>query len=696
MGETLVLYGAAAVLMAIVTALGFNIANDEKGTTTINKMAEDLSKAIVPGVKIIVGTVAAGLSPNLLYLYMQVVNGKTSVPQNLISWVNQWLNDNKIYSTGSATYPTYKVGDVVKFSNVPLDELLYIIDSYEPRGSLYVKKVIEYFNIDLTNKLYTINFDRIFKNGILMIDTCYIDVSNKLPDTLLVEEIVESADNGTISTTSYADTIYPSKNSTVEVGKRYYYMNQYEYDIDSNNINGDLYLKVYFSPKIESYYNPSSERYKSHTFRISNYGDVVIEKNDTGFEAGENVPGKDVVIPGEGTEGITNEDIVGWLQSAVGQAVSEALGIGTEELQYVPVGIENPALSGEMSDVLANAATQTTVQTGVTSADIVQSGNNTANVTISQNTPVSSVKTSSLYTIWNPTQEQLNSLANFLWSTDFVDLIKKVLQSPMDAMISLALFPIRPKTDGTHIINLGYVPSGVSALRVSDQFQTFQTSGLVIPHKYNSYLDYSPYTTAEIYLPFIGFQRLNINDVMGKTVSVVYNIDILSGICTALVKVDDTTMYSYSGNMAMFLPLSAGNWARMMTPIFGAVGGIASMGAGIAGVMSGSSLLGSTATAVSGAKSLGNLEGNAVSRSGEISGNAGILGDYQPFIVVTRPINDRPATYNSNIGQTYNKSVQLGALSGFTVVDEAHVEGMSATETEKNEIERLLKEGVIF
>ena len=75
MGEALVLYGAAAVLMAVVTALGFNIANDEKGTATINKMAEDLAKAVVPGVKIIAGTVAAGLSPNLLYLYMQLVNG---------------------------------------------------------------------------------------------------------------------------------------------------------------------------------------------------------------------------------------------------------------------------------------------------------------------------------------------------------------------------------------------------------------------------------------------------------------------------------------------------------------------------------------------------------------------------------------------------------------------------------------------
>ena len=40
------------------------------------------------------------------------------------------------------------------------------------------------------------------------------------------------------------------------------------------------------------------------------------------------------------------------------------------------------------------------------------------------------------------------------------------------------------------------------------------------------------------------------------------------------------------------------------------------------------------AAAVSGARTLGNLESNSVSRSGKISGNAGILGDYQPFIVI--------------------------------------------------------------
>lgn len=665
MTDGLVLYGAAAVLMSIVTALGFKVANNETASATINRMAEDLSKAVVPGVKIITGMSSAGLVPSLLYLYMQVANGKTVVPQNLISWVQNWLSANGGYDS-STTYTNYTYPNIYEFS---VGGTLQASDLFSGlTGVAYEDFTAHWPNVDFSN------------NYVWMLDAYALSKKGNVEVELIRLNLLDLR-----------------KSKRISVGGSASYSIRY---VDGRKIyNATGGISATYSGSNMSYYNntipmyvesPSSDQF--YCFRVSN-GYV---GTDTGFETGENVPGKDVLIPGEGTEGVTNEDIVGWLNSAVGQAVAEALGIGTEELQYVPVGVANPALTGEIPDVVANSTTQEAVQTGNTAVDIVQSGNNTSNLTFAQDSPISNVKASSLYTIWNPTQDQLNNLATFLWSTDFVDLIKKVLQSPMDAMISLALFPITPKTDGTHVINLGYVPSGVSALRVSNQFQTFQTSGLVVPHKYNSYLDYSPYTTAEIYLPFIGFKSLNINDVMGKTVSVNYNIDMLSGTCTAIVKVDGNSMYSYSGNMALFLPLSAGNWARMMNSIFGAIGGVASIGAGVAGVMSGSALLGSTAAAVSGARTLGNLESNSVSRSGKISGNAGILGDYQPFIVITRPINDKPSTFNSNIGQTYNKSVQLGTLSGFTVVDEAHVEGMSATETEKKEIERLLKEGVIL
>lgn len=668
MGETVLLYSAAAILSACVAALGFKIADESKGGVSITKMVADLAKASVPGFKVIVGTAAMGLNPGLFYAYMQVVNGKTSVPQNLISWIQNWLNDNGVYNDDSVVLPDYAVGDTISFQNTPSSTVLQVLSQYV--NTSFLQDLIAHYNLDLSDKCFIMA-----TSGSKTVSA--IQVFSSIPtSTYNVHKISASA----AELLSYYTASLPSGFSGIE----------YSYVYGSYNSQG---LTMSPPPITVRHHKAGNE-----FWQLSNFGSATISGNDTGFEAGENVPGKDVVIPGEGTGTITNEDIVGWLQSAVGAAVASALGIGTATIPFVPVAVKNPAITGDITDALDNVIDQVQdiAQAGATDVDTVATGEKYANTSLAPSKPSGNISASSLYTIWNPSQTQLNSLANFLWSTDFVDTIKKILQSPMDALISLALFPVNPPTDGTHNIALGYINSGVSAPRVSDQFMTVQTTGLIVPHKYNSYLDYAPYTRAEIFLPFIGFCPLNINDIMGKSVDITYNIDLLSGVCTAIVHANARSLYSYSGNMAMFLPLSAGNWARMLTPIFGMVGGVTSLAAGIGGVMGGAPLLASTGMAVRGAESIGNLDGNSVSRSGGISGNAGIMGDYQPFIVVTRPINDKPTTYDTNIGQTYNKSAKLGTLSGFTVVEEAHIEGLSATETEKNEIERLLKEGVIL
>lgn len=684
MGETVLLYSAAAILSACVAAMGFKIADESKGGVSITKMVADLAKSAVPGFKVIVGTAAMGLNPGLFYAYMQVVNGKTSVPQSLISWIQNWLNDNGAYKEGTdISYPDYVNGQsyTVRLSNiVDYNTLCPTFSQYKMKPS-YFNDIVNHFSLNLSNKLVILEYNPFY----LGVSYVTIWVANQIPGSFKANYVPESS------------TTYTKYNSRYNTTSKYSFTG-YRAALGPNNEITD-YLQSSANKElpltIDLQYSIQQSRYIHAS--ICNY-DVSVSGNEAGLEAGENVPGKDVVIPGEGTGTITNEDIVGWLQSAVGAAVASALGIGTATIPFVPVAVKNPAITGDITDALDNILDQAQdiAQAGATDTDTVATGEKYTNISLAPNKPSGNISASSLYTIWNPSQAQLNSLANFLWSTDFVDTIKKVLQSPMDALISLALFPVTPPTDGTHNIALGYINSGVSAPRVSDQFMTVQTTGLVVPHKYNSYLDYAPYTKAEIFLPFIGFCPLNINDIMGKSVDITYNIDLLSGVCTAIVHANARSLYSYSGNMAMFLPLSAGNWARMLTPIFGMVGGVTSLAAGIGGVMGGAPLLASTGMAVRGAESIGNLDGNSVSRSGGISGNAGIMGDYQPFIVVTRPINDKPTTYDTNIGQTYNKSAQLGTLSGFTVVEEAHIEGLSATETEKNEIERLLKEGVIL
>ena len=669
MGETVVLYSLSAILSACVAALGFKISDKSKSGISITKMAEDLAKSAVPGFKVILGTAAMALDPGAFYAYMQIVNGKTCVPQNLISWIQNWLSVNGGYDT-SVVFKEYTVsGSPYTFSgsgDLDASELFEGLASKIP-----FKQFSKYWpNVDFSKNAGTwwLRAGTLANNTgeyVLLINIDSLNLSKSIAAT---------------SGTSGYRIIYESG--------RYYYDSDITSDALSSNYS---YYKG-----IIPFYGEIQHKKDSFDYcaRVSGAGYSSL----TGLEAGENVPGKDVVIPGEGTGDVTNEDIVGWLQSAVGAAVASALGIGTDTIPFVPVAVKNPAITGDITDALDNVIdhVQDIAQAGATDVDTVATGEKYANTSLAPSKPSGNISASSLYTIWNPSQAQLNNLASFMWSTDFVDTIKKILQSPMDALISLALFPVKPPTDGNHNILLGYIDSGVSAPRVSDQFMTVQTSGLVVPHKYNSYLDYAPYTKAEIFLPFIGFCPLNINDIMGKSVDVTYNIDLLSGVCTAIVHANAQSLYSYSGNMAMFLPLSAGNWARMLTPIFGMVGGVTSLAAGIGGVMSGAPLLSSTGLAVRGAESIGNLDGNSVSRSGGISGNAGIMGDYQPFIVVTRPISDKPATYDSNIGQTYNKSAQLGTLSGFTIIEEAHIEGMNATDAEKQEIERLLKEGVIL
>lgn len=686
MGETVVLYSLAAILSACVAALGFKISDESKGGISITKMAEDLYKSAVPGFKIILGTAAMALDPGAFYAYMQVVNGKTSVPQNLISWIQNWLSENGAYDAGkSISWPDYTVGSEVTSKHVPYNKLYDVL----PVTNEYFDALISKYSLDTVNHTFALQ-TRLTKN-----------ISQRNYDSYVF------FDYGVVN----KGFVATERDSSISPNPFFGLSASNEITENAGRYPNQIYVaKVYKRTGSVKFSEPTSstgiimlellttDNSYFTQYEISNFGEFTISGNDTGLEAGENVPGKDVVIPGEGTGTLTNEDIVGWLQSAVGAAVASALGIGTATIPFVPVAVKNPAITGDITDALDNVIDQAQdiAQAGATDIDTVATGDKYANISLAPSKPSGNISASSLYTIWNPSQAQLNNLARFLWSTDFVDTIKKILQSPMDALISLALFPVKPPTDGAHNISLGYIDSGVSALRVSDQFMTVQTSGLVVPHKYNSYLDYAPYTSAEIFLPFIGFCPLNINDIMGKSVDVTYNIDLLSGVCTAIVHANAQSLYSYSGNMAMFLPLSAGNWARMLTPIFGMVGGVATLSAGIGGVMGGAPLLASTSMAVRGAESIANLGGNSVSRSGGISGNAGIMGDYQPFIVITRPINDKPATYDTNIGQTYNKSAQLGTLSGFTVIEEAHIECMNATDAEKQEIERLLKEGVIL
>lgn len=308
------------------------------------------------------------------------------------------------------------------------------------------------------------------------------------------------------------------------------------------------------------------------------------------------------------------------------------------------------------------------------------------------NTPVAVPPTgsaSSLYAIYNPTLAQINAFGAWLWSDNFIEQIKKLFNDPMQAIIGLHKVYATPAVSGAQNIKVGYLDSGVSANVVSNQYTTIDCGTVSLPEYFHNVFDYSPYTTVNLYLPFIGIVQLDNADVMRSSIHIVYHVDVLSGACLAEVKVTRDsaggTLYQYTGNASVTLPISSGSY-------MGIVSSIASIAGGIAGtIASGGAALPMIASAAGSALNAR----TKVEHSGSFSGNAGAMGGKIPYLIISRPQIALANEYQKYIGYPANFSTTLGSCSGFTKVVECHLENVSATYSELDEIDELLKEGII-
>lgn len=296
---------------------------------------------------------------------------------------------------------------------------------------------------------------------------------------------------------------------------------------------------------------------------------------------------------------------------------------------------------------------------------------------------------SALYAIYNPTLEQINSFGAWLWSDNFIEQIKKLFNDPMQAIIGLHKVYATPATSGSQNIKVGYLDSGVSAKVVSNQYTTIDCGTVSLPEYFYNVFDYAPYTDINLYLPFIGIVGLDVADVMRSSIHIIYHVDVLSGACLAEVKVirDSAggTLYQYTGNASVTLPISSGSYMGIVSSIAGIAGGIAGT------IASGGSALPLIASS---AGSLLNAR-TKVEHSGGFSGNAGAMGSKIPYLIISRPQVELANNFEKYIGYPTNITTTLESCSGFVNVLECHLENINATDSELNEIESLLKGGII-
>lgn len=324
---------------------------------------------------------------------------------------------------------------------------------------------------------------------------------------------------------------------------------------------------------------------------------------------------------------------------------------------------------------------------------------------------------------YQPTQEQLIALSNYLWSEAFsVDTLKKLFADPMESLIGLSMIPVTPNVAENQPILFGNITTDITANKILSQYVIFDCGEITLNEYFGSSLDYDPYTHIDIYLPFINMQTLNTNDVMGAKLHLKYYIDIVTGSCVALLKVDKSNLnsiiYSWNGNCAMQIPVSAGNNTSYLQSVLGitasiattAVTAYATKGASVAAQakmktaqevaqsysMTQAALTGSiigTAESVAGGVSQMHT---TIQRGGTMSGNLGFISTLRPYIIITRPKQCYPRNFNTFEGQPSYVTNTLGNLTGYTKVYSIHLQNITATVEELNEIETLLKNGVIL
>lgn len=331
-------------------------------------------------------------------------------------------------------------------------------------------------------------------------------------------------------------------------------------------------------------------------------------------------------------------------------------------------------------------------------------------------------------TIFSPTKSQLQHLADVMWGNDIVSFLQNQVENIGSMFVSLGIVPFAvPKGSTRKVMWLGIVDTAIYLDTAANQFLEFDMGTINMAtdariHRTDSVFDYSPFSRLGIYLPFIGFQELDIDECRENTIGLKYKVDILSGSCVAWIYINGDPIYQFSGNCMTQIPLSSQDAQTLFTNavqvgIAAASAGmsesVASAGDALTAERYMSGDISATAAELQAgqhAASVSSAQGNLASatangmmgmkpnykRSGAISASNSLISLKQPYLFLTTPREAVPERYQKYCGFPSNMTKKLGDLSGYAVVEDIRLNGLVATSPEVEEIYKLLKTGVII
>ena len=323
------------------------------------------------------------------------------------------------------------------------------------------------------------------------------------------------------------------------------------------------------------------------------------------------------------------------------------------------------------------------------------------------------INLSNLHTYWI-TKGQMKDFYTKLWEFNWTDistnLLTGIYSNLVSNVVSLKMMPTSPENLG----GTGEAEAVVLGFKTFDDLivQTIGTKtcpvvtiGTInIKKAYKSYADYSPYTDIALYLPFVGVVPLDTNLFMntaeynGSTLTVKASYDMLGGTITYFIEYEHATVYQFTGNMAVDVPVSLQSGVDIGTSLAqNASSAISTATNALTSVAEPKPIGKAVNTAVQNVSSFGGASASAQSLYSSTGGDGAFYAFPKCVLMIRRPEYNRPKTYDSTIGYPAFFTKKVADIKGFATVTNPKiplVDGM--TKEEHDMIVSAMQNGLFY
>ena len=280
--------------------------------------------------------------------------------------------------------------------------------------------------------------------------------------------------------------------------------------------------------------------------------------------------------------------------------------------------------------------------------------------------------------------EVLAAVSDSIWNSKLIDYIVSAHIIPVDV------------TGGNLVdIKVGTrTMTGILARPITDDIIEFDCGTLHVDEYYTNFVDYSG-SRARLYLPFHGIVDLKPEFWQSADLQVKYLFNVIDG--SFVVQVFSTVtrhqvpfkslIGQYTGCACVHVPMTGAEYASMFSGMIANAGGV------VGGLATGNYT--AAATSALGFNASMGAGGNA-QMSNAYNASAGFYGHPCPYLIIERQVSHFSTRYNIEKGLPLLKSMTIGSCQGFTIAEDAILDGIPATIEEKERIKQYLQSGVII